>query len=99
MEKAARTLGLRVAREGYCDRQYEDDGNLASRKLSGTVIKDPYVAAKQVVEMVVAAGTASAGTDTGPAGAAADSGAESTASSPSARIGSTRAASTCRRSP
>jgi len=54
MEKAARTLGLRVAREGYCDRQYEDDGNLASRKLSGTVIKDPRVAAKQVVEMVVA---------------------------------------------
>jgi 5-oxoprolinase (ATP-hydrolysing) subunit A len=54
MEKAARTLGLRVAREGYCDRQYEDDGNLSSRKLSGTVIKDPHVAARQVVEMVVA---------------------------------------------
>jgi UPF0271 protein len=53
MEKAGRALGLRVAREGYCDRQYEDDGNLASRKLVGTVIKDPDVAAKQVVEMVV----------------------------------------------
>jgi UPF0271 protein len=53
MEKAGRALGLRVAREGYCDRQYEDDGNLASRKLAGTVIKDPDVAAKQVVEMVV----------------------------------------------
>jgi UPF0271 protein len=53
MEKAARALGLRVAREGFCDRQYEDDGNLASRRLPGTVIKDPDVAAKQVVEMIV----------------------------------------------
>lgn len=53
MEKAGRALGLRVAREGYCDRQYEDDGNLASRKLPGTVIKDPEIAARQVVEMVV----------------------------------------------
>jgi UPF0271 protein len=53
MEKAARALGLRVAVEGFCDRQYEDDGNLASRKLPGAVIKDPDIAARQVVEMVV----------------------------------------------
>src|SRR5882672_5248402 len=51
MEKAGRTLGLRVAREGFCDRQYEDDGNLTSRKIQGSVIKDPVVATKQVVEM------------------------------------------------
>ena len=36
MEKAARDLGLPVALEGFCDRQYEDDGNLASRKIAGT---------------------------------------------------------------
>ena len=46
-------FGLKVAREGYCDRQYDDQGNLASRKIPGTVIKDPQVAAKQVVDMVV----------------------------------------------
>lgn len=53
MEKAGQALGLRVAREGFCDRQYEDDGNLASRKIAGSVIKDPVVATRQAVEMVV----------------------------------------------
>lgn len=53
MEKAGRRLGLRVAREGFCDRQYDDDGNLTSRKIPGSVLKDPQAAAKQVVEMVV----------------------------------------------
>lgn len=53
MEKAGRELGVKVAREGYCDRQYDDDGSLASRTIPGTVIKDPAVAAKQVVNMVV----------------------------------------------
>jgi UPF0271 protein len=53
MEKAGRKLGLKVAREGYCDRLYDDDGNLTSRKLPGAVIKDPAVATKHVVRMVV----------------------------------------------
>lgn len=53
MERAGRRLGLRVAREGFCDREYDDDGNLTSRKIPGSVIKDPQVAARQVVEMVV----------------------------------------------
>jgi UPF0271 protein len=53
MEKAGRKLGLKVAREGYCDRQYNDDGTLASRKIPGTVIKDSAIAARQVVDMVV----------------------------------------------
>lgn len=53
MEKAGRKLGLKVALEGYCDRQYEDDGNLVSRKVPGSVIKDPAVAVKQVVHQVV----------------------------------------------
>ncbi len=53
MEKAGRELGLRVALEGFCDRQYEDDGNLTSRKIPGSVIKDPAEAARRVVRMVV----------------------------------------------
>lgn len=53
MEKAAVKLDLPLAREGFCDRQYEDDGNLTSRKVPGAVIKDPEVATRQVVEMVV----------------------------------------------
>jgi len=53
MEKAGRELGLKVAREGYCDRLYDDDGNLTSRKIPGAVIHDPEVAAKRVVHMVV----------------------------------------------
>lgn len=53
MEKAGRKLGLKVAREGYCDRLYDDDGSLTSRKVPGAVIHDPAVAAKNVVRMVV----------------------------------------------
>jgi UPF0271 protein len=53
MEKAGRALGLSVALEGFCDRQYENDGNLTSRKIAGAVIKDPAVVARQVVDMVV----------------------------------------------
>ena len=52
METAALKLGLRLAREGFADRQYEDDGNLASRSIPGTVLKDPAEAAEQVVRMV-----------------------------------------------
>jgi UPF0271 protein len=52
MERAAETLGLPLAREGFADRQYDDDGNLVSRKLEGSVLKDPAVAAEQVVRMV-----------------------------------------------
>lgn len=53
MEKAGHKLGLKVAREGYCDRLYDDDGSLTSRKIPGAVIKDPAVATKHVVRMVV----------------------------------------------
>ena len=52
MENAALKLELPLAREGFCDRQYEDDGNLTSRKVPGSVIKDPAVATQQVVHMV-----------------------------------------------
>ncbi|MDC7788747.1 5-oxoprolinase subunit PxpA [Rhodoplanes sp. TEM] len=52
MQRAAETLGLPLAREGFVDRMYDDDGNLASRALSGTVLKDAETAAKQTVRMV-----------------------------------------------
>ena len=52
MERAGRELGLRVAREGFCDRLYDDDGNLTSRSVPGAVIKDPAVATTRVVDMV-----------------------------------------------
>lgn len=53
MDKAGETLGLRVAREAFVDRLYDDDGNLTSRKIEGSVIKDPQVAAERVVRMVL----------------------------------------------
>ena len=52
MELAAQKLGLPLALEGFADRQYEDDGNLASRSIPGTVLKDPAKAAEQVLRMV-----------------------------------------------
>ena len=51
LQKAAQKLGLRMALEGYADRQYEDDGMLASRAIAGTVIKDAGIAAAQAVRM------------------------------------------------
>lgn len=54
MERAAERLGLRLAREGFADRVYADDGNLASRAIPGTVIKDPVKAREQVLRMVQA---------------------------------------------
>jgi hypothetical protein len=37
----------------FCDRQYEDDGNLASRKIAGTVLKDEAAVTAQVLRMVL----------------------------------------------
>jgi UPF0271 protein len=53
LERAGQELGLKVAREGFCDRQYEDDGNLTSRAIPGSVISDPEAATTQVIEMVI----------------------------------------------
>jgi 5-oxoprolinase (ATP-hydrolysing) subunit A len=53
MEKAALSLGLPLAREGFADRQYEDDGSLTSRSIPGSVLKDPAAACKQVLRMVL----------------------------------------------
>ena len=52
MQKAAEKLGLPMALEGFPDRRYADDGNLASRAIPGTVLKDPKQAGEQAVRMV-----------------------------------------------
>ena len=50
LDKAARAVGLRVAREAFADRAYNDDGTLVSRSLPGSVIGDPEVAAQRFVD-------------------------------------------------
>lgn len=52
MHEAAERLGLAVAREAFCDRLYEEDGNLTPRSIEGSVIKDRDMARQRVVEMV-----------------------------------------------
>lgn len=51
MVRAAEELGLRFAREGFADRQYEDDLTLSPRSIPGTVIREPHLAAEQAVRM------------------------------------------------
>src|SRR5690349_19999276 len=53
MEKAALELGLPLAREGFCDRLYNDDGNLTSRKVPGAVLHDPDIVKERVDNMVL----------------------------------------------
>jgi UPF0271 protein len=53
LETAARKLELPLAREGFCDRRYEDDGNLTPRKIAGAVIGDPQVAKNNALKMVL----------------------------------------------
>ena len=52
MEKAGKNLKLKVAAEIFADRNYEDDGNLVSRKKSNAMITDPEAAKKHVIKMV-----------------------------------------------
>ena len=52
MQKAAEKLALPMALEGFPDRRYADDGNLASRAIPGSVLKDPKAAAEQALRMV-----------------------------------------------
>ncbi len=53
MEKAALALGLPLAREAFIDRMYDDDGNLMSRTIPGSVIRDPAVATERTIRMVL----------------------------------------------
>jgi 5-oxoprolinase (ATP-hydrolysing) subunit A len=52
VERAARTAGLRVAREGFIDRAYESDGTLRSRAHADALITDPERAATQALSFM-----------------------------------------------
>ena len=52
MQEAARSLDMNVACEIFADRNYEDDGNLVSRKKSNALITDPKIAQNHVLKMV-----------------------------------------------
>ena len=52
MEQAAKKLNMKIACEIFADRNYEDDGNLVSRKKSHALITDPEEAQKHVLKMV-----------------------------------------------
>ena len=52
MEEAAKKLDLKIACEIFADRNYEDDGNLVSRKKPYALITDPEQAKKHVLSMV-----------------------------------------------
>ena len=52
MEQAAKKLDMKIACEIFADRNYEDDGNLVSRKKPHAIITDPDKAKKHVLIMV-----------------------------------------------
>jgi UPF0271 protein len=52
MEEAARKLNMKIACEIFADRNYEDDGNLVSRKKPNALITNPEDAKKHVLNMV-----------------------------------------------
>ena len=52
MHDAAKKLDMNIACEIFADRNYEDDGNLVSRKKSHALITDPEEAKKHVLKMV-----------------------------------------------
>jgi len=52
MEEAAKKLNMKIACEIFADRNYEDDGNLISRKKPYALITNPELAKKHVLNMV-----------------------------------------------
>ena len=52
MQEAAKKLDMKFACEIFADRNYEDDGNLVSRKKPHALITDPEKAKKHVLKMV-----------------------------------------------
>lgn len=51
---AGRAAGLRVQREGFCDRRYRADGSLTPRSEAGAVIEDIDAAIAQAVSIATA---------------------------------------------
>ena len=49
---AAERCGLRVAAEGFADREYDSDGSLALRRTAGAVLHEPARAADRAAAMV-----------------------------------------------
>jgi len=52
MQIAAKKLNMKIACEIFADRNYEDDGNLVSRKKNNALIVDPSICKKHVLKMV-----------------------------------------------
>jgi 5-oxoprolinase (ATP-hydrolysing) subunit A len=52
MEVAAKKIDLKIACEIFADRNYEDNGNLISRKKPNALITDPEIAKEHVLKMV-----------------------------------------------
>ena len=52
MEEAAKKFNMKIACEIFADRNYEDDGNLVSRKKPNALITNPEIAKKHVLNMV-----------------------------------------------
>ncbi len=46
---AGEQVGIRVAREAFGDRAYNEDGTLVSRRIAGSLITDPDVVAERVL--------------------------------------------------
>lgn len=44
--------GLRVAREGFADREYNSDGTLVKRNIVGSVINEPKIITNRIVKMI-----------------------------------------------
>jgi len=49
--EVAEAHGLRVCREAFCDRSYQNDGSLTQRNLPGAVIDNPEAAAKRALQL------------------------------------------------
>ncbi len=47
--RAGKVVGVRVAREAFGDRAYNEDGTLVSRKVAGSLITDPDAVAERVL--------------------------------------------------
>jgi len=52
VERVAKSEGLRVAREGFPERGYLDDGRLVPRGTPGSVVTEPKMAAMRAASMV-----------------------------------------------
>ncbi len=53
MEEVGQANGLKIAREAFADRAYNDDGTLVSRKEPDAVLHDSQLIVDRVVKMVV----------------------------------------------